>query len=60
MLERLDYVRIEPQRVLDLGCGTGASLTALHERYPEALLIGADLSEACCAPGQASAHACAG
>jgi malonyl-CoA O-methyltransferase len=37
MLERLDYVRIEPQRVLDLGCGTGASLTALHERYPEAL-----------------------
>ena len=44
MLERLDYVRIEPERVLDLGCGTGASLTALHERYPEALLIGADLS----------------
>jgi malonyl-CoA O-methyltransferase len=34
MLERLDYVRIEPQRVLDLGCGTGASLTALQERYP--------------------------
>ncbi|WP_313950313.1 malonyl-ACP O-methyltransferase BioC [Accumulibacter sp.] len=46
MLERLDYVRIEPQRVLDLGCGTGASLTALHERYPDALLIGADLCEA--------------
>lgn len=42
MLERLDYVRIEPQRVLDLGCGTGASLTALHERYPGALVIGAD------------------
>lgn len=46
MLARLDYVRIEPQRVLDLGCGTGASLTALHERYPRALLVGADLSEA--------------
>ncbi|MBL8393868.1 MAG: malonyl-ACP O-methyltransferase BioC [Candidatus Accumulibacter sp.] len=46
MLERLDYVRIEPQRILDLGCGTGASLTALHERYPKAALIGADLSEA--------------
>ena len=46
MLERLDYVRIEPQRVLDLGCGTGASLTALHERYPKALLLGVDLSEA--------------
>ena len=23
MLERLDYVRIEPQRILDLGCATG-------------------------------------
>jgi malonyl-CoA O-methyltransferase len=45
MLERLDYVRVAPQRVLDLGCGTGASLTALHERYPKAQLIGADLSE---------------
>jgi malonyl-CoA O-methyltransferase len=46
MLERLDYVRVEPQRVLDLGCGTGASLTALHERYPKAQLVGADLCEA--------------
>jgi malonyl-CoA O-methyltransferase len=46
MLERLDYMRVEPQRVLDLGCGTGASLTALHERYPKAQLIGADLSHA--------------
>jgi malonyl-CoA O-methyltransferase len=46
MLERLDYMRIEPQRVLDLGCGTGASLTALHERYPKAQTLGIDLSEA--------------
>ena len=46
MLERLDYMRLEPQRVLDLGCGTGASLTALQERYPKAQLIGADLSDA--------------
>ena len=46
MLERLDYVKIEPQRVLDLGCGTGAGLTALSERYPKAHVIGADFSEA--------------
>ena len=45
MLERLDYVRIEPRRVLDLGCGTGASFAALHQRYPDASLIGLDLSE---------------
>jgi len=46
MLERLDYVKIEPQRVLDLGCGTGASLGALSERYPQAQVVGADVSEA--------------
>ena len=46
MLERLDYVKIEPRRVLDLGCGTGGGLTALAERYRKAQLVGADLSEA--------------
>lgn len=45
MLDRLDYVRIEPARVLDLGCGTGASLSALRERYRDAQLIGADFAE---------------
>jgi len=45
MLERLDYVRIEPQRILDLGCSAGASLTALRERYRDAALIGADSCE---------------
>ena len=46
MLERLDYVKIEPQRVLDVGCGTGGSLVALTERYPKAQVLGADASEA--------------
>ncbi len=46
MLERLDYVKIEPARVLDLGCGTGVSLTALSERYPKSGLLGADVCEA--------------
>lgn len=52
MLERLDYVKIEPQRVLDLGCGTGASLTALATRYPKAQLLGADFSEAMLGAGR--------
>ena len=42
MAERLDYVRLEPQRILDLGCATGASLAGLQARYPEALVLGAD------------------
>ncbi len=46
MLERLDYVKIAPQRVLDVGCGTGGSLTALGERYPKSFVFGADACEA--------------
>ena len=46
MLERLDYVKIAPQRVLDIGCGTGGSLAALGERYPKAFVLGADACEA--------------
>jgi malonyl-CoA O-methyltransferase len=46
MLERLDYVKIQPGTVIDLGCGTGASLTALGEHYPDARILGLDVSEA--------------
>lgn len=54
MLERLDYVKIDPARILDLGCGTGASLSALGERYPKAQVLGADLSEAMLRAGRGS------
>jgi malonyl-CoA O-methyltransferase len=53
MLARLDYVKIEPACVLDVGCGTGASLTALSERYPKALTVGADFSPAMLLAGRA-------
>ena len=46
MDERLDYIRIAPKRILDLGCGTGADLPRLAERFPEALLLAADPSAA--------------
>ena len=46
MLERLDYVKIEPRCVIDLGCGTGGSLAALGERYPRSGILGVDASEA--------------
>ncbi|MDR2613897.1 MAG: malonyl-ACP O-methyltransferase BioC [Candidatus Accumulibacter sp.] len=45
MLERLDYVKIQPGLVVDLGCGTGSSLTALGERYPRARIAGIDVCE---------------
>lgn len=44
MLERLDYVRIDPQLIVDLGCGPGIAYTALKERYPAAQIAGVDLS----------------
>ena len=46
MQERLDYVRIEPKTVLDLGCSRGASLPDLATRYPAARQIGIDLAPA--------------
>jgi malonyl-CoA O-methyltransferase len=46
MLERLDDVKIRPDVLVDLGCGTGASLAALGERYPQARLVGIDVCEA--------------
>ena len=30
LLHRLDYVKLRPQRVLDLGCGTGQAAAALR------------------------------
>ncbi len=44
MLERLDYIRLRPRQILDLGCGTGFALDALAQRYPEARLLALDFA----------------
>ncbi len=46
LLARLDYVKLAPQRILDLGCGTGFALPALARRYRAATLLGLDLAPA--------------
>lgn len=38
-------MRTPPRRLLDLGCGTGQELLRLARRFPEAELVGVDLSE---------------
>lgn len=43
VLARLDDV--EPDRVLDLGCGTGQLVERLRDRFADAELIGIDLSD---------------
>ncbi|MEZ5564136.1 MAG: malonyl-ACP O-methyltransferase BioC [Gammaproteobacteria bacterium] len=44
LLERLELVLLRPARVLDLGSGTGKALPALAARYPDAEIIGVDLT----------------
>lgn len=46
LLERLEFVRVEPTRVLDVGCGTGIASAQLVERYPRAQVVGLDWSAA--------------
>jgi malonyl-CoA O-methyltransferase len=46
MLERLEYVRLLPARVLDAGCGAGRGLGLLRGRYPKADLLGVDFAQA--------------
>lgn len=42
MLERLDYVKLAPQRVLDAGCGPAREAGALADRYPRAAIVRLD------------------
>jgi malonyl-CoA O-methyltransferase len=42
LLEHLDPIRLDPARVIDLGCGTGALFAGLRERFPRARLVGLD------------------
>jgi malonyl-CoA O-methyltransferase len=44
MLERLDYVRLAPARILDAGCGPAPQAAALRRRYPGAQLLAVDFS----------------
>ena len=46
MLERLDYVRLQPRCVLDLGSGTGFALDGLARRYRGARILALDFAVA--------------
>lgn len=42
MMGRLQYIRTQPNTLLDAGCGAGDNLPLLRERYPQAAYIGLD------------------
>lgn len=44
LFERLDYLKIKPTYILDLGCGSGVFLKLLKKKYPKAHIIGLDLA----------------
>lgn len=45
IFERLSYIRLAPDRILDVGCGSGAAQAAFAKLYPRAHWIGVDVSE---------------
>lgn len=44
LLERLDWLRLQPAVVVDLGCATGRAAEALAARYPAATVLAVDSS----------------
>ena len=44
LFERLDYIKLKPTSVVDIGCGTGYATAKLRERYADADIIGLDLA----------------
>lgn len=44
MRERLQYIKLAPQRVLDAGCGDGDGARRLAGVYPDAQLLGLDFA----------------
>jgi ubiquinone/menaquinone biosynthesis C-methylase UbiE len=40
----IDAVRVKPRRIIDLGCGTGSATLMLKQAFPEAEVVGLDLS----------------
>ncbi len=42
MTAKLDYIKLAPVRVADIGCATGDGIRALQARYPQALPLAID------------------
>ncbi|MBN4078685.1 malonyl-ACP O-methyltransferase BioC [Gammaproteobacteria bacterium AH-315-C21] len=45
MLSRLDYIRIDPKCLIDIGCGTGRITKNLAQRFAKTNVIALDLAE---------------
>ena len=50
LLERLDYMRLDPRWVVDLGSAAGAGARALTRRYPQARVVALDVDRSLLVP----------
>lgn len=48
LLERIDYQRRTPARIIDLGCGSGYCAAALKRKYRKAEVVGVDFALPMC------------
>jgi len=46
LIERLDGLRFEPERIVELGCATGRQLRSLRNRFAGSRIVGLDISAA--------------
>ncbi|MDP3705511.1 MAG: malonyl-ACP O-methyltransferase BioC [Legionellaceae bacterium] len=46
LFERLQYLKMQPRYVLDVGCGPGIFTSRLKKQYPKAHIIGLDMAHA--------------
>lgn len=53
MSDRLDYIKQQPKRVLDVGCGTGFITKDLLNRFPKADVIALDIAHSMAKKSQA-------
>ncbi len=45
LFERLDYFKLKPKSILDIGSGTGHCTRALKQKYPNAEVMGLDIAQ---------------
>ena len=45
MLSRLDFVKLQPDAILDAGCGTGNVVPELRKRYSQANIYALDIDK---------------
>lgn len=44
LVERLEIIKVAPERILDVGCGTGYARNPLMQRFPRAQYLGSDIA----------------